>query len=101
MNLIQNLVPKKRVLDFSKCQYLGEVHQVIQKELELPEWYGQNLSALWDVLTGYMYVPAEITIIYKPETKKSEELASAIQKIVAVFQEAKQEFNEITLDVKM
>ncbi|NLO46519.1 MAG: barnase inhibitor [Clostridiales bacterium] len=101
MNLIRNLVPKERVLDFSECEYLGELHQVLMQALELPEWYGQNLSALWDVVTGYMYVPADITIIYKPKTKKSEALSSEIKKIVEVFQDAKQEFNEITLKIEM
>ena len=39
-------------LDFSACTTLGEVYVVIQKELELPEWFGANLDALWDILTG-------------------------------------------------
>lgn len=101
MNCTKYFISKQRVLDFSKCQYLGEVHQVIQQELELPEWYGQNLDALWDSITGIMYVPADITIIYKPETQKSEELASEISKIIDVFKEAAQEYNEITLRVEM
>ena len=101
MNCTKYFISKQRVLDFSKCQYLGEVHQVIQQKLELPEWYGQNLDALWDSITGIMYVPADITIIYKPETQKSEKLASEISKIIDVFKEAAQEYNEITLHVEM
>ncbi len=101
MNNTKYFISKQRVLDFSKCQYLGEVHQVIQQKLELPEWYGQNLDALWDSITGIMYVPADIIIIYKPETQKSEELASEIKKIIDVFKEAAQEYNEITLHVEM
>lgn len=49
-----NMTDKKvmhRILDFSKCEYLGEIHQVIQEKLELPQWYGGNLDALWDALT--------------------------------------------------
>nr|WP_319487543.1 barstar family protein [uncultured Caproiciproducens sp.] len=101
MNCTKYFIPKQRVLNFSKCQYLGEIHQVIQRELELPEWYGQNLDALWDSITGIMYVPVDITIIFKPETQKSEELASEISKIIDVFKEAAQEYNEITLRVEM
>lgn len=101
MNNTKYFISKQRVLDFSKCQYLGEVHQVIQQKLELPEWYGQNLDALWDSITGIMYVPADITIIYKPETQKSEGLACEISKIIDVFKEAAQEYNEITLHVEM
>ena len=101
MNNTNFFIPKDRVLDFSKCQYLGEVHQVIQKELELPEWYGQNLDALWDSITGIMYVPVNIKIIYKPETKKSDEMFSEVNKIVDVFKEAEQEYNEIILSIEM
>lgn len=101
MNYTKYFIPKKRTLDFSKCQYLGELHQVIQQELELPEWYGQNLDALWDSITGIMYVPADITIIYKPETKGSEKLATEVNKIIDVFKEAVEEYNEITLYVEI
>lgn len=101
MNNTNFFVPKNRVLNFSKCQYLGEIHQVIQQELELPEWYGQNLDALWDSITGIMYVPANIKIIYKPETKNAKRLASEVGKIITVFKEAVQEYNEITLHVEV
>ena len=52
----------KRELDFSKCRYLGEIHEVIREEFELPDWYGTNLDALWDSVTGIMYTPADITV---------------------------------------
>lgn len=32
----------ERILDFSYCEYLGEIHQIIQKKLELPQWYENN-----------------------------------------------------------
>lgn len=41
------------ILDFSKCKYIGEIHNIIRASFELPEWYGKNLSALWDSLDGY------------------------------------------------
>lgn len=100
MNNTKYFIPKDRVLDFSKCQFLGEIHQVIQQNLELPEWYGQNLDALWDSITGIMYVPADITIIYRPETKSAERLAPEIDSIINIFEEAMQEYNEIRLHIE-
>ena len=38
----ESLYVKERVLDFSECSYIGEVYAVIKKELELPEWCGEN-----------------------------------------------------------
>lgn len=88
-----------RILDFSNCRYLGEVHELIQKELELPDWYGENLAALWDSLTGIMYTPADIKIIYHPTTKSAEELRESIVEIIEVFKEALIEFDQIYLTV--
>jgi len=96
-----NISVKKYVLVFSECQYIGELHQVIQQELELPDWYGMNLSALWDSLTGIMYLPAEITIIYNPTLKKSEALADEVDKIIKIFERAAEEYPEITVHVQV
>jgi ribonuclease inhibitor len=89
----------EKVLDFSDCEYLGEVHKIIQEKLALPQWYGNNLDALWDALTGIMYVPVSIKIIYKPKNKKSSEFDNEIKKIIDVFQEAVSEYNEFSLAV--
>lgn len=91
----------ERILDFSDCQYLGEVHKIIQEKLELPEWYGENLDALWDALTGIMYVPANITIVYKPKKKISTELSDEVYKVIEVFEEAVEEYNEFLLTVEI
>ncbi len=91
----------ERTLDFSGCEYLGEIHKMIQEKLDLPRWYGNNLDALWDALTGIMYVPANIKIIYKPKKKTSTELSDEVYKIVEVFKEAVKEYNEFVLSVDM
>lgn len=87
---------RKFKLDFSDCRYLGEIYAHIKKELQLPQWCGENLDALWDAVTGIMYTPAEITII--PHVKRNE-LQDEVQEIIAVFQEAKQDFDEISVIV--
>ncbi len=100
MNTIAYLYSKDRVLDFSSCKYLGEVHEIIKTELELPDCYGANLDALWDAVTGLMYVPANIKIIFKPETKAAEKLGDEIDKIVSIFFEAQEEYNQIKVTVE-
>ena len=101
MSNVEYLHCKDRVLDFSSCKNLGDVHELIKKELELPKFYGCNLDALWDAVTGIMHVPTNIKIIFKPETASAHELADEIKKIIAVFKEAEQEYNLITLTVEM
>lgn len=100
MNTIDYLYSKDRALDFSSCKYLGEVHEIIKTELGLPDCYGANLDALWDAVTGLMYVPANIKIIFKPETKAAEKLGDEIDKIVSIFFEAQEEYNQIKVTVE-
>ena len=83
-------------LDFSECRYLGEIYAHIKNVLELPQWCGENLDALWDAVTGMMYTPAEVTIIPKVRRK---ELEDDIKEIITVFQEAGDEYNEMSVIV--
>ena len=83
-------------LDFSECRYLGEIYVQIKSVLELPPWCGENLDALWDAVTGMMYTPAEVTIIPKAGRK---ELQEDVKEIITVFQEAQDEYNEISVIV--
>ena len=87
---------KEKILDFSDCTYLGEVFAVIKKELELPEWCGENLDALWDAVTGIMYTPVRIKI--EPVARRKE-LQSAVNDIIVLLQEAEQKYREITVIV--
>ena len=93
----ESLSVKECVLDFSECSYIGEVYAIIKKELELPEWCGENLDALWDAVTGMMYTPANITI---RSAIKREELQQSIDDIITIFREAEEEYHEITVVIK-
>ena len=46
---------RKFELDFSECSTWDEVYRETKKKLELPDWCGENLDALWDAVTGMMY----------------------------------------------
>ncbi len=48
-------------IDFTGAKNWDEVHERISKPLDFPEWYGKNLDALWDLLTGYI-APCNIII---------------------------------------
>lgn len=82
-------------IDFSRCKYPLDLHCEIKEKLELPEWYGNNLDALWDILTGFMETPINITVIFKPENKVVEDLKDNVLKIIETFKEAAEEDEEI------
>ncbi len=91
---------KNIVIDFSTCKYPMDLHNEIKKKLELPEWYGNNLDALWDMLTGFIETPINITVIYKPETKSAESLKENVLKIIETFKEASED-EEIVFNCEM
>ena len=39
-------------LDFNNVKYFGDIHKIIKKAFDFPDYYGENLSALWDCLNG-------------------------------------------------
>lgn len=41
-------------IDFSEVRYYSDIHSVISKALDFPEYYGGNMSALWDCLTDML-----------------------------------------------
>ena len=73
------------------------MYDVIKTELELPDWFGNNLDALWDAVTGIMYLPAEITISRKVGNT---ELQEEVDAIISVLQEAEQKYRRISVNVK-
>ena len=82
---------KKIIINFSFCKYPMDLHKEIREKLDLPEWYGNNLSALLDMLTGFIETPVSITVIFKPETKAAENLKENVLKIIKTFKEAAEE----------
>ena len=51
------------ILDFTNIQHYLEFHKIIQEELDFPDYYGKNWSALRDCLTDMVGDPLHIQII--------------------------------------
>ena len=87
-------------IDFSNCKYIGSVHKEIKEKLELPEWYGENLDALWDALIGIAQTSIIVKIIFKPQTISSKKLTPYINEVINVFNEAVEKCNEINVIIE-
>jgi ribonuclease inhibitor len=44
----------------SELKSIKELHMFLKKELEFPSYYGGNLDALWDLLSGWVDLPLKI-----------------------------------------
>ena len=50
-------------IDFSKVEYYTEIHAIIKKALDFPDYYGGSLDALWDCLRDMVGDPVHVEII--------------------------------------
>ena len=81
-------------IDFTGAKNWDEVHERISKPLDFPEWYGKNLDALWELLTGYI-APCNIKI--KGTKKVSSEYLEYVQHICRIFIRAEDIYKEIKI----
>lgn len=87
-------------LDFSSCKYIGSVHREIKEKLDLPEWYGENLDALWDALVGIVKTPINIKIIFNPKISAVKNITPYINEVINVFNDAAAQYKEIKVIVE-
>ena len=52
----------KYTVDFSKAKYYIEIHEVLKRDLDFPDYYGGNPDALWDCLTDMLGDPSYIEL---------------------------------------
>lgn len=64
---------KEIILDCAEITDKKQLHELIAEGLQFPDWYGGNLDALYDCLTG---VYDETHIILKNFAKLEENLGS-------------------------
>ena len=74
------------ILKGDEIKSISDFHVKIKELLELPEYYGENLDALWDCLTGWINTP--LTLIWKDFHDSKENLGEYAEKILVLFEDA-------------
>ncbi|UPK46344.1 MULTISPECIES: barstar family protein [Paenibacillus] len=80
---------KRVVLNGEDFSSTTELHELLKQKLELPDFYGANLDALWDCLTGMIELPLELTWTNYQISK--ERLGSEAEKVYQLMLEAEEE----------
>ena len=84
------------VVDFSKVNYYLEMHAVIEKSLDFPDYYGCNWSAFWDCLTDMYGDPIYIKIIGLEVIERK--FGDAAEKMIGILKEFKHFNNDLFSD---
>lgn len=71
-------------------------HIYIKEQLDAPEYYGENLDALWDVLTSYSK-PIKINFVNMDKSIGC--LGEYGKSIIQVFQDAEEENKNIVFEM--
>ena len=77
----------KVLLDVSKMKTEAEAHEYMKRQFDFPDWYGNNLDALYDCLTDYQELEAEFY--------NRDDSGGHIEKIQQVMKDAGVEITEI------
>lgn len=75
------------VLDFSSIKSMYNLHAYLKEALDLPEYYGFNMDALWDSLRGGF--EDETTIILKGLDLLPADMNYSVPILIQVFEDLK------------
>jgi ribonuclease inhibitor len=68
-----------------------DFHKQLKILLDLPNYYGENLDALWDCFTAWLEFP--LILVWKDFTKSQIYLGEYADKCLLFFQEVEQEID--------
>ena len=92
-------------LDFTSCKYIPELFREMRRAMDWDEDFGENLSALWDILRGMPYRGDDFTIIRPVRFEgiphgQDDIFTEYVDKICAVFQRAQERYGDISVTVR-
>ena len=79
-------------VDFKGVKYYLEIHKALKDGLKFPDYYGENLDALWDCLTDF--IDNDDVIILKNYQDVERVHKEYSEKILGVFKDAKHFAND-------
>ena len=80
---------EKYTLDFSNVEQLSDFHQIIQKKLDFPDYYGANWDAFWDCLTDRVDVDEPMNIEIIGVETLEQKLPGEFDQMISILKELK------------
>ncbi len=92
-------------LDFTKCRFISELFEEMRTQMRWPDFFGDNLDALWDILTGMPYIGDDFTILRPIRYAniphgQNDRFTEYVDRICKIFQRAQQQYGDITVSIR-
>lgn len=87
-----------KILEGSKIHTREELHDALAEVLALPDYYGRNLDALWDCLTGWIETPLRLT--WRDYEPCRHYLGEYAEKALELFRQAEVEVDGFTIEIR-
>ena len=88
---------KNLSLDFSTVKYFSDIHRIIKDTFEFPDYYGENLDALWDCMRDYCEY--SLHVIVSGMNHFSDEWKEYMQEVFSVFNDIHKECKDFTYEI--
>ena len=89
------MMEKRFAIDLSGAETVADVHDALENALPMPDHYGRNLDALYDVLTEFA---DDWHIIIEHEEEADPGIRAYIDKVKDTFEEAASETEGLVID---
>ncbi len=83
------------ILQGSTIKNIHDFHKQLKVLLDLPDYYGENLDALWDCLTAWVETP--LTLVWKDFEMSKVYLGEYSENCLVVFRKAEKEVDGFKL----
>ncbi len=84
--------PNVITLNLKDCSHLGELHQIIKKAFDFPDYYGENWDAFWDLIRG---TRSNTIVEIRGVSSFSADLKKQIEQMIAALEENKEEMKKL------
>ena len=83
-------------LEGKELSSVSKTHEILQAKLDLPNYYGDNLNALWDCLTGWISLP--LKVVWTDFFYSKEQLGDFADELLQLFLEAQDEIDGFKIE---